>query len=71
MEKVPEYVTVSPITLECPRCKVGPGAVCDMLDDVVALIHLGRIEAAISLHEVAKNAKFNRKITPLGKAIKF
>jgi hypothetical protein len=54
MKNAPEYVAVSPLTLECPRCKAKPGAACDMLDDVIALIHLERIEAAITLDEAAK-----------------
>ncbi|HEX4423796.1 MAG TPA: hypothetical protein VH079_00250 [Terriglobales bacterium] len=52
--KVPEFVAVSPITLACPRCKAEPNKACDMLDDLVALIHLERIEAAISLHQATK-----------------
>jgi hypothetical protein len=47
MEKVPEYVAVSPMTLWCPRCKAKPEIACDMLDDEVAVIHLERVEAAI------------------------
>jgi hypothetical protein len=54
MKNVPEYVAVSPMTLECPRCQAKPGAAWDMLDDAIALIQLERIEAAITLDESAK-----------------
>jgi hypothetical protein len=54
MKKVPEYSAVRPITLACPRCKAGPNEACDMLDDVLALIHLERIEAAVSRNQAAK-----------------
>jgi hypothetical protein len=59
MEKIPEYVAVSPVSLQCPRCKVKPGKACDMLDDVVAVIHLERIEAAIKLDHAAKSKQKN------------
>jgi hypothetical protein len=54
MENVPEYVAVSPIILDCPRCKAEPNEACDMLDDVVALIHLDRIEADITLNQAKR-----------------
>lgn len=54
MEKVPEYIAVSPITLDCPRCEAKPGEACDMLDGAVASIHLERIEVAITVDEAAK-----------------
>jgi hypothetical protein len=44
---LPEHIAFSPVTLLCPRCNAGPGAACYMLDGVVALIHLERIEAAV------------------------
>lgn len=49
-----EYIAVSPVTLFCPRCNAKPGEVCEMLDNVVELIHLERIEAAITLDDAAK-----------------
>jgi hypothetical protein len=54
MEKAPEYVAVSPMTLWCPRCKAKPEIACDMLDDEVAVIHLERVEAAIPVDQAAK-----------------
>jgi hypothetical protein len=54
MEKAPEYVAISPMALNCPFCKAKPGIACEMLDDMVELIHLERIEAAITLDEMVK-----------------
>jgi len=55
--KIPEHVAVSPMTLWCPRCKAKPGEACDMLDDLVELIHLERIEAAITMTRRGKKSK--------------
>jgi hypothetical protein len=54
MKKTSEYVAVSPVTLVRPRCKAKPRIACDMLDEVVELIHRERIEAAVTLDQAAK-----------------
>jgi hypothetical protein len=54
MMKTSEYVAVSPVTLVRPRCKAKPRIACDMLDEVVELIHRERIEAAVTLDQAAK-----------------
>jgi hypothetical protein len=56
MRSNPEYVAISPMTLACPRCKAKPGKACVVIKDSLELIHLERIEAAITLDEVAKKA---------------
>jgi hypothetical protein len=66
MKKIPEYIVVSLVSLWCPRCKAKPGIACDMLDNVVELIHLERIEAAISLDEIAKKTNQKRFLPHLG-----
>jgi hypothetical protein len=43
-----------------PRCKAKPGEACDILDDLVELIHLERIEAAITM--TSRGKKSNQKL---------
>jgi hypothetical protein len=59
MTDLPEFVAVSPVALTCPRCNAPPEEACDMLDDTVELIHLERIEAAITLDRTAKAKRKN------------
>jgi hypothetical protein len=47
---------VRPFTLDCPRCEAKPGIPCDMLANVVDLIHRVRIKVAITLEETAKKS---------------
>jgi hypothetical protein len=49
MVMLPEYLAVNVMTLDCPRCNAQPGEACEMINDRAELIHLERIEAAISL----------------------
>ena len=32
-QKISAYIAVSPITLDCPKCKAVPGTPCDVLND--------------------------------------
>jgi hypothetical protein len=59
MADLPEFVAVDPITLICPRCKAKPDEACDIVGDMVELIHLERIEAAITLDHAAKAKRKN------------
>jgi hypothetical protein len=40
------------------RCKAKPGEACDILKNVVELIHVERIEAAITLDALLNNLRF-------------
>ncbi|HEX4425828.1 MAG TPA: hypothetical protein VH079_10540 [Terriglobales bacterium] len=59
MTALPEFVAANPITLTCPRCNAQPDEACDMLDDMVELIHFERIEAALTLDRAAKAKRKN------------
>jgi hypothetical protein len=56
MPDVPEHVTISPMTVACPRCKAGPGKVCEvLLDRDLEIIHVERIMAAAAMDVAAKD----------------
>jgi hypothetical protein len=64
IEKLPEYVAISPITLLCPKCKTEPGKPCVVLvDEGLEAVHVERIKAAVVLDIVAK-ALFDRAGMP-------
>lgn len=49
-------IAISPMTLECPRCKAKPGKVCEILQGEIGLVHLQRIKAALTMDVAAKKA---------------
>lgn len=55
--KLPEHITVSPMTLACPKCKAVPGTPCDIVNDF-ELIHLERIQQAAAM-DAANKAPLN------------
>jgi hypothetical protein len=59
MTDLPEFIAVNPMTLTCPRCNAQPNEACDMLGDMVEMIHLERVEAAITLDQAAKAKRKN------------
>ena len=56
---VPGYLTISPLTLVCPKCHAKPGKDCVALPGgVVGLVHVSRIKAAAKLdHANSARAK--------------
>jgi len=53
----PEYFDVSPKALTCPRCKAEPGEACVKLKNMIELIHLERIEAAVAIDRAANRCR--------------
>lgn len=50
MERPPDYTPTSPMSLECPLCKVEAGTVCDVLPSRgIEIVHLERIKAAAAI----------------------
>jgi hypothetical protein len=54
VSELPDYITVSPVTLLCHRCKAEPGSVCETLKGATELVHIERIKAALALDVEAK-----------------
>jgi hypothetical protein len=55
MSELSDYVAISPITLECPRCRAKAGEVCDVLiDKGIEVVHVERIKAALRMDVEAK-----------------
>lgn len=50
-----EYISISPMTLACPRCNAGPGEVCEVLIDAgLEVVHIERIKRAEAMDVLAK-----------------
>lgn len=50
MERPPDYMPTSPLSLECPLCKVEAGTVCDVLPDRgLEIVYVERIKAAAAI----------------------
>lgn len=55
VDKLPEYIAISPITLVCPRCHAEPGDVCEVvLGEGLEIVHVERIKAAAAVDFIAK-----------------
>jgi hypothetical protein len=55
MAKLPEHITISPMTLRCPHCNAEPGEVCEVLpNEGLEIVHVERIEVALALDVAAK-----------------
>lgn len=61
IEKTPEYVAISPITLLCPKCNAEPGKPCAVfLEKGLEAVHVERIKAAVIL-DIAGKERFDRQ----------
>jgi hypothetical protein len=55
MSHLADYIAISPVTLECPRCGAKAGDVCDVLTEKgVEVIHVERIKVALRMDVEAK-----------------
>jgi hypothetical protein len=55
MDKLPEYVAISPITLVWPRSQAKPGDVCEVtLGEGLEIVHVERIKTAAAVDFIAK-----------------
>jgi len=53
--KLPEYISISPITIVCPKCKAPSGDVCEvLLGGGLETVHVERIKAAAAMDLVVK-----------------
>jgi len=50
----PDYITISPMTVACPKCKAAAGTPCDVLNEF-ELIHLERIYEADAMGAANKS----------------
>jgi len=57
--KTSEYLPISPIALNCPRCKAKPGKACHKLNDELDVVHVERI--ALAAAEDVKPQKAREK----------
>ncbi len=49
----PKHISISPLSVACPKCKAAPGTPCDVLNEF-DLIHLERINEAAAMEAANK-----------------
>ena len=54
MAKLPGFLKINPLTLNCPRCSAKPGKACDKLHDALEGVHVERIALAAAKDIKAK-----------------
>jgi hypothetical protein len=63
MTTPPDYVSISPMSVCCPKCEAAPWVVCEViLSDGLELVHVERIRvaAAIDLASVEKRGRTDK-----------
>jgi hypothetical protein len=62
VEKLPDLLPVSPLTILCPYCATRPGRVCATAAGVkLEIVHVARIKAAAAMDAKAKKGYGKRK----------
>jgi hypothetical protein len=63
VDKLPEYIAISPVSILCPKCQAKPGDACEvMVSEGLEIVHVERIKAAAAVDFIAKE-RFDREHT--------
>jgi hypothetical protein len=55
VDKLPDHIAISPITIACPKCKAAPGDICEvLLGGGMEIVHVERIALALAMDVAAK-----------------
>jgi hypothetical protein len=71
VEKLPDPLPVSPLTILCPYCAAKPGRVCaTAVGGKLEIVHVARLEAAAAMDAKAKNYGKRKRVAgrPNGQA---